>query len=219
MKAELYQTYTKYKQQILPLLLAILSIFIVLRVILPQISSISETNSLIESKQQELNTLLSSLRVLETTPDDTLENDFAIAGSALPISKDVSRLVEAMNSAARASNTKLGEFSFKIGGVFGKENASGETSDIGVPQASVVTRVSSDDPYSLILFAEKLSQTLPLSEIRKIDTVGNTGVFEVEFYYKPVDVNLISRTDRVLPLNQNDRNLLNQLKEWAMQSR
>ncbi|MBI4092145.1 MAG: hypothetical protein HY427_03015 [Candidatus Levybacteria bacterium] len=214
MKRELFQIYTKYKKQILPLTLILLSLFIAFRVILPQFSSISQTNAAIESKRQELETLSNSIKVLETASDDAVSEDLTISTDALPTSKDVTKIFGALSSAASTSNTELNEFSLKIGGVFGKEVSPADTSAIGVPQVSVVAKVSSSDTSNLIQFAKRLDTTLPLSEIKQIDAVGNLGTFEINFYYKPIDLNLVSKKDKVVPLTQADRNLLNQLAEW-----
>lgn len=215
MKQEFFQIYIKYKNQILPITFILLSLFIAFRVILPQFSSISETYTAIESKKQELLTLNSSIKVLENTSDDQISQDLTIATDALPTSKDVTKIFGAMTSAARASNTELNEFSLKVGGVFGKAVGQGDVaSTIGVPQVSVVARVSSSDAPGLIQFAQELDKTLPLSEIKRIDTVSNLGTFEISFYYKPIDLNLVSKKDKVTPLTQADRNLLNQLAEW-----
>lgn len=215
MKEELLRIYTKYKKQILPLLLIILSLFIVFRVILPQFFSISETNSAIAAKKQELETLKNSIKVLETISDDIVSADLALSTDALPTTKDVARIFGALSTAAKTSDTDLNEFSLKIGGILGKDITTGDISAIGVPQVSVVAKVSSSDPSGLIQFAEEINHTLPLSEIKKIDANGNEGTFEINFYYKPIDLNLISKNDKVAPLTPADRNLLNELNGFG----
>lgn len=214
MKQEFSQIYVKYKKQILPLTSIVLSLFIIVRVILPQLFSISETNTVISSKIQELETLNNSIRVLGAARDDEASRDLTLSTNALPTSKDIVKIFGALSSAARTSNTELNEFSLKIGGVFGKETGTGDISAIGVPRVSVTAKVSSTDASNLSQFAQKLVQTLPLSEIKRIDTVGNLGTFEINFYYKPIDLNLVSKKDKVTPLSQAERNILNQLTEW-----
>ena len=177
MKQKLFQIYTKYKKQIFPLALTLLSLFIAFRVILPQFRTISETNSVIKNKTQELENLNNSIRVLETTSDDAVSEDLTILTNALPTSKDVTKIFGALSSAASASNTELNEFSLKIGGILGKEVSSADASAIGVPQVSVVAKVSSSDTSNLIQFGQKLDQTLPLSEIKQIDAVRSLGTF------------------------------------------
>lgn len=215
MKQEFFQIYTKYKNQILPITFIILSLFVAFRVILPQFSSISQTNTEIENKKQELEILNNSIKVLETASDDEVSQDLTLSTDALPTSKDVTKIFGAMTAAARASNTELNEFSLKVGGVFGKAVSQVDVAPtIGVPQVSVVARVSSSNASNLIQFAQELDKTLPLSEVKRIDTVSNLGTFEISFYYKPIDLNLVSKKDKVVPLTQADRNLLNQLTEW-----
>ena len=215
MKQELYQIYTKYKKHILSIALILLSLFIVFRVIFPQFSSISETNSIIENKKQERETLNNSIKVLETTADDALLKDMVLSTDALPTAKDVTRIFRALSSAASASNTGLNEFSLKLGGIFGKEKNTINTSVIGVPQILVIAKVSSSDPSDLIRFGQELNRTLPLSEIKKIDVANNIGTYEINFYYKPMDLNLISKKDKVMPLSSADRNLLNELNNFS----
>ncbi|MEK7188231.1 MAG: hypothetical protein AAB685_00070 [Patescibacteria group bacterium] len=214
MKQAFSQIYTKYKKQILPLTLITLSLFIGFRVIPPQVSSISRTYAAISNKKQELETLNNSIKVLKATSDEDVSEDLAISTDALPTSKDVTKIFGALSSAASASNTQLNEFSLNIGRVFGKEVSPADTSAIGVPQVSVVAKVSSSTTSNLIQFGQKLDQTLPLSETKQIDAVGNLGTFEIKFYYKPLDLNIVSKKDKITPLTQADRNLLNQLAEW-----
>src|SRR3990167_1321002 len=214
MKQKLSQIYTKYKNQILQAFFVFLSLFIVFRVILPQISVISEAGHTIEAKREELETLTNSIRVIENTNDDAISQDLAISTDALPTSKDIVKIFSALTSAARASNTELREFSLVVGRVFGKTDLDSQSSAIGVPELSVVAREVSPDASDLIQFAQKLNQTLPLAEIKKIDAGNNLGTFNINFYYKPLDLSLISKNDKVLPLSQADRNLLNQLAGW-----
>ncbi len=214
MKKELSQIYVRYKTQLLPALFILLSLFIVFRIIFPQLSEITGTNLTIENKKQELKILTDSIRVIENTNDSAISQDLLLSTNALPTSKDIIRIFSALTSAAGASNTELKEFSLKVGGVYGDKDSAVEQSAIGIPQLLVVAGISSPDSSSLINFAQRLSQTLPLSEIKKIEAASNLGTFDISFYYKPLNQNLISKNDKVEALSQADRELLNQLAEW-----
>lgn len=210
---ELVEIYKKYKQQILPLAFMLFSIFILFRVIIPQFSTISETNNLIISKKEELSVLNNSLKIIESADRDQVARDFGISTTALPTAKDIVKIFSALTSATAKSDTELKEFSLKIGGLYGKiiENTS---QVIGAPDVAVVANVQSENPANFIEFARELSKTLPLSEIKKINTTGNLGVYEISFYYKPLDLTLVSKSDKVQELSQADKNLLNELSGW-----
>ncbi|KKQ96894.1 MAG: hypothetical protein A3C27_00525 [Candidatus Levybacteria bacterium RIFCSPHIGHO2_02_FULL_39_36] len=204
--------YIKYKKQILPLIFLSLSFFLIFRVILPQISAISESNQLISSKTSQIDTLQKTLSVVSSQNDSLTEEQLGTATKALPGIKDIVIIFEALTSAAGASRTELREFSLKVGGVYGR--AAKVTGFVkGVPSISVTTRISGD-PLGLIRFSKEAQERLPLAEVKTVDTNKDTGTFEIDFFYKPYDITAIAKSDKVSPLTQADLNLLSQLKEW-----
>lgn len=212
MRSILKLYYLKYKKQIFPTLLISLSFFIVFRVIIPQFASISESNQIISDKSRETNTLKETLNIISVLNEANASSNLSATTKALPTAKDITVIFSALTSAASISEVDLKEFSLKVGGLYGRAARGAGTR--GAPMIEVVARITSSDPENFVKYAGALQARLPLSEIKSIDVNGNIGTYELGFYYKPLDLTLVSKQDKVTPLNQNDLNLINQLKEW-----
>jgi hypothetical protein len=207
--------YQKYKKQLLPVVLFSLCFFIIFRVIIPQLSSISESNQIISDRSKELETLTQTLEILSSLNQDQASSNLSTATSALPTKKDIAVIFSALSSAASASETELREFSLKVGGLYGRaERGSGVK---GVPLIDVVARITSAEASGYVNFTTELQERLPLSEVKSVDVNENAGTYELGFYYKPLDLTLVAKQDKVVPLTQKDLNLMSQLETWKNQ--
>lgn len=210
MKSFLNLYYPKYKKQLMGVVFLLLSLFIIFRVIIPQMLSVSESNNVLNDKKREVLELKETLSVVSSVGDQE-SSYLKTLTKALPRSKDVSLIFSALNSAASASQTELREFSLEVGGLYGRAAQSSET---GAPVLEVIARLSASDARSFMDFAKKLEESLPLSSVKNIDINGSQASFEIAFYYKTLDLSQISKQKKVAPLSQADRNLLNQLAQW-----
>lgn len=200
-----------YKKIIIPILLIIGCFFVLFLVILPQIPSISEKFATLKSQNNVISDLKKSLTVVTGESSQNLDSELTTATAALPSSKDISIIFDALTKAASDSNTTLSTFSLNVGGIYGTA-AQSQAGTTGTPNVNVVAHVSSSDSQGLVNFATALSRILPLSEITKIEISGGEGTYNINFYYKPIDSAKIARQDRVLPLTTADKSLLNQLQ-------
>src|SRR3989344_8554393 len=212
--SELQLLYLKYKKSLLPLIFISLSFFMLFRIVLPQISSISESNQAISDKTLEVATLEKSLSTIETQNVTTINDNFELTNRALPTSKDVAIIFTALASAASDAQVDLKEFSIKVGGVFGKTGGTSSTSNFGTPKVDVETRISSIDGENTYQFVKKVQEKLPLSEIKNIDSTGALATVVLSFFYKPADLTLLLKQDNVKELTKSDVALLEQLKSW-----
>ena len=212
MKEKLSIIYVKHKRQIIPVVFIGLSFFIIFGIIIPQGSSISEANKTISAKQQEVDSLAQTLKLLSSLNENEVSSNLSTTTKALPTAKDISLIFTALTSAAAASETNIRDFSLKIGRLYGKAEEANTT--LGVPEVEVIVRVSASSSSGFVSFSNEMQKRLPLSEIKKIDTNGIDGAYELSFYYKPHDISKISSQTTVAPLSQSDLNLINQLREW-----
>jgi hypothetical protein len=200
-----------YRKILLPLLLIFASVFLMILVIMPQFSSITNKMSEISDQNKLIATLTNSQRAVTDTSEALVNSDFDTATLALPVQKDISLVFDALTQAASETNTTVSTFAITVGGIYGK--AAEASTVAGNPNMSVTASVIGD-VASLVAFTQKLNETLPLSEISKIDISDSEAVLEISFYYKPVDASKIASEDSVTPLSQSDKILLNKLKEW-----
>ena len=214
MEKEIIKYYQKYKVQLLPVIFFSLTFFLIFRVILSQFSSVAEIKTSIESKQREISKLQSSLDTLNSQDETVLDQDVKTVSLALPNVKDITVMFLALTSASSKSNVELKGFSLKVGGVYGKSSTTFAPSVSGVPALSVSVHVATSNPANLVLFTKELQQKLPLSEVKTIDAQSTQGNLEVNFYYKPYDLAVFAKQDKIVPLTASERKILSQLKSW-----
>ena len=206
---------TRYKKFIIPLVLNLLTVFLVFWVIFPQIGQIPQQLSKIKTQTSQNKTLNESLSLLRSLPDSEVDENFTTVVSALPTTKDVALIFSSLSSAASASNTQVESFSLNAGGIFGRAAELSDTGTITTPTLSVIAQVGGASAASLTQFGSELTVRLPVAEIRNLGLANDSATYEIGFYYKPLDTAKIDRQDKIIPLSQSEINLLNQLKEWS----
>lgn len=213
MKNELLRIYLKYKKQIVPIVLISVSFFIIFRIILPTTTEISEANQEIESKEREAEELQATLDTLSSLNDSETEGNIEVVTKALPDSKDISIIFSAITGVASEANVTVSDFSLTVGGLYGRA-AGTNTNTTSVPSLEVTVRFESTDPKNFIALSDNLQKRLPLVEIKTVDISSTRALYELGFFYKPVDLALLSKSAKIEPLTQADLNLLNELKTW-----
>ncbi len=206
--------YIKYKNFLVPSVFAFLTFFIIFKVIMPQLSSISATKQEIATKTEDIDSLQQTLSTISNQNQSELTDNLDVATRALPTNKNVAVIFDALSSASEASGAELKEFSLKVGGVYGRAEKVEQTGVKGVPSLQVVVRVSSPDPRNAVKFTQEVQSRLPLVEVKSLDTTGDIATVVLTFFYKPLDLTQIVKQEKVAPLSASDTKLLDQLKSW-----
>lgn len=215
MKKELRKIYRKNKKIIIPGVLFFAVFFIIVRVILPQIDSISEIQKNIEIKTSEIESSNNLFNTLSSMPDQELTNNYNIATKAVPIQKDLTIMFTALTDAATKANVVLGGFTLNAGGVYDSTNLYwGEKVIDGIPYLNVVVSVSGSE-NNLIKFGEALYKNLPLIQINSIQVREGRGSFDINFYFKPViQQSAIKKEESIGSITPKEKALLKTLSEW-----
>lgn len=213
MNKDLTLYYAKYKTYLLPVVFIILGFFIVSRVIVPQLSTVGEKRQEISQKTDEIAVLEGSLNTMSKQDQDVLGEYLSVVGHALPTSKNIAIIFEALSSAAAAADADLNEFTLKVGGLYGRAEAT-SLAGRGTPSIEVGLRVDGADTESVVQFTREIQSRLPLSEVVSINTSGGFATVQMNFFYKPLNLLLIRGQDNVRPLSQADLDLLNELEGW-----
>ena len=213
MKNELLRIYLKYKKQIVPIFLISVSFFIIFRIILPSTSQIAEANQEIETSERDVADLRATLTTLTNLNDAETEGNIDVVKKALPDSKDISIIFSAITGVASEANVTVSDFSLTVGGLYGRAAGTSATTT-NVPSLEVTVRFESTDPKNFIVLSDSLQSRLPLVEIKSVDISSSRALYELGFFYKPVDLTLLSKRAKVEPLSQADLNLLNEIKTW-----
>lgn len=105
------------KTYVIPIVSIVVVIFLVPGVILPQIKKIQENYRVVTKDDDRLDKLEAKADALEelSKSQDSLDKNLAIAESALPIQKDVARLIRGVQNLAQASGLEVSKVEIKPG--------------------------------------------------------------------------------------------------------
>lgn len=208
MKKNFFQ---KYKDILIPLILIVCAVFIIFQAVMPSLGSITELNRELRSEEKKLIDYKNSENVLASLNEQELLSRFETATSALPNTKDIQAIFLALNSAASESDLVLSGFSVQAGEVFEK-NAKNKNIQ-GTPAVTVSIELSGVNENSILLFIKNLGGNFPLSKVTKMDLVNGAAELDIEFFYKPYDLNRIN-ANVVLPLTEDEKKTLDNLSAY-----
>ena len=215
---ELEKIYRKRKRQLLPLIFGFASFFVIFRVVMPQWNDIQDVQSLLTTKGATVDAKEASVTTLNSLPQETVDENYSVATTALPIQKDVVLIYTELNSASNKANVKLGGFSIKVGGIYSaiteKSSPKIERAVNGIPYLNILVNVTGTN-VNLRKFAEVLYKSIPLVDIKSIDIAKNDARLDVNFYYKPIAIKPSNAdTNAVKNLSAVELSQLNTLKTW-----
>lgn len=171
--------YSRYKSFIVPFLVIIVVIGLFVKISIPSVEDL--LNGYEEQKKVKLaiDNMRQNLNFLKSIDESSLESQFKIATSALPIEKDFDSVLNALSDSSNKSGVVLGGFKFTVGNL-SKEEVESEFHSLNL----VVTLDGSVEDVDS--FISSLAKTLPLSEITKISSQKDRSIVTIEFYYEIV---------------------------------
>lgn len=213
---ELNFIYEKHKNQLVPAALFLAAFFVIFRIILPQWSDIQNVNEELSKKNQSIESLNSTLNVLQGTPDEIVDRNYELVTTALPIAKDIVLIFNELNAAADKSSVKLGGFSLKVGGVYSKQKTSTTEQTIaGIPYLNILVKANGDTA-KLKDFANAMYKSIPLIEIKTVDISKKDAQYESKFFFKPISLRSSGANVPLTQLNASENSLLKQLSDWSV---
>lgn len=200
----------KQKKYILPIILLLLSAFVLFKIIFPEFISILNIKNQITGAVKETQNLRNIIDAVNIKFNDKeLDKDLSIVNSVLPPGKDILNLFFGITNASIASGVNIKGFSFALG-----ELAKADVKN-QAPAVSLSLNATADDLSSIINYSNKLYNSVPFSKINKISFSREKGAtFDIDFYYKPYDLTFISNNQNILALQDDQVNLINTLGKW-----
>lgn len=205
--------YTKYKKHLLSIAIIVFSIFVITQFLIPQITSALQTREEMQLKQADIARLQESLNVVQNTPNEELRGNLEQVNKALPVVKDFLGIYLAIVSSASSSNIEVTNFASKIGTIY---TTTGQKADaIGgqeFPTVKFTVEAKAGSINDLKTFADRLHETLPLAEVRTISVAEGSAEYEIEFFYKDLDLKKFAAQIDVKSLNAEQKKLLQKLQ-------
>lgn len=211
---DLKRIYRKYKQQILPTALFFASVIILSRIVMPQLTAISDINVLIDREKQDIKQSEVALSLLSTTPSNILEENYQIATSVLPLQKDIGLIFSGLNDAADRASVELGKFSFRVGGVFdSKKQIKGDKTIEGIPYLAIEVQAKGNN-VNLKNYVETLYTSMPIVDIDSVQIREGVGKYSLKMFFKQMDAKSAEKVNGINNLTASESKVLEQLKSW-----
>lgn len=215
MEKEIRAIIRKHRNILIPVSLVFASFFIIMRIIMPQLDTISELNSNIIKKSSDIEAASKLYEALSTLPESVLADDYDIAVRAVPIEKDLTLMFTSLTDAAGKSNVELGGFTLNVGGVYDSTNSYKNEKQIdGIPYLNIIVSATGNET-NLISFGQALYKTLPLIQINSIQIHDGRGNFDVNFYFKPIKaLQIVKEGNNIEGLTSAESALLKEFSSW-----
>lgn len=171
--------YLRYKNFLLPSILAIIALIIIIKILLPQISLFLELKTKTKESEKKVAILRSNYNFISNLNEYNVNSDLDLVSSSLPTEKDFSAILNSISVSSNNSGVVLSDYSFTVG------NLSLESAEVKTDSFVQINLEASGDTFSLINFLFELSTKLPLSESVSLKLGSSKSLVTVYFYQKP----------------------------------
>jgi len=209
----------KYKQNFVPIALYFFGFFIILRILIPQITQFQGVKRDYKEKKDEIALLQTSIKTLSEIDQTALEDTLEILENALPREQDATLIVSSLNAAALRANVEIIGYVLSPGKIYEKQQENADSqggvtiSDSNkTPFQELELQVGSDNISQIIDLAEEFQELVPLSEVSKLSANATDGSFVIRFFYKPFNKEALSKKDFVAPFKTSDLELIAKIK-------
>lgn len=200
--------YHNNRNYILPIVVILVSLFLFIKFIIPQMVALSETQELIKTENEKLEILRNNLNLLSNANEQTLDSQLAVTTEALPTNKDFAGILNAVSLAANRTGVFLGDFEFQVGDV-SKDNPQIPLS----PSLELVLTVRGGVKPTLN-FINELYRSVPVSEVLTLEINDTVALLTTSFYYKTYPKTGFSYNVPLKPLSKRSLDTINEISSW-----
>ncbi|MEX2013277.1 MAG: hypothetical protein WD967_02635 [Candidatus Levyibacteriota bacterium] len=200
--------YAAHKQYSVPAFIMLVSFFLIFFALIPQFQDLLITFSQRDEAAQKLQILKDNLNLLRTTDEVDLDSRLALSLRALSSEKDFESVLTTISSVANRSGVSVGNFEFKVGDLSGSTSGSDPLPSLGI------TLILNDGVNGASRFMANLAESLPLSEVKKVDVNTDFTTLSLVFYYKSLPITKIPLDARIPPISVKQSELLDKLLSW-----
>lgn len=208
----LFILYRHYKDYLLPLVVIISCIALVFLIVIPQIQQYFVSQDQLKAEQEKLNVLKNNYNYLSSLDDTKLDADLKSLSQALPPNKDFAGIMNAIAVVSAKTGVAVGDFEFSVGDL-----AKSNDEISAYPSIKIEVNLGGN-AQAITRFSTELLKTVPLSEVTSIKTSGNLSVLLILFYYKSFPPQNISSETPIVPINEKNLSLINEIASWNISS-
>ncbi|MEK7605954.1 MAG: type 4a pilus biogenesis protein PilO [Patescibacteria group bacterium] len=194
-------------------IVGLIAILLLWKAVLPQVGSWFSLQEEVKKTNENISLLKANQTILAGLNDSQLEDQFAVATTALPYAKDYAGIISSIDDATILAGVRRDDYSLQIG-------------DLSTKSAQLASETSLPVKISLKgtvgqmqHFLHDINKKLPLSEVVTVSFGNDGATIGLIYFYKFLPDNLqILYTRPVKTLNQPQITLLKTLGTWKQQS-
>lgn len=209
-KESIKALYVENKEYLLPVMAIMISIFLFLFVLLPQVASFPAKKTQVDNEEKKLNTFVEARRFAGSLNSKVLGDELVLATKALPIDKNYTEMVNALSSAASSSNVVIENYNFIL---TGKNQIPSQNSATSIPSVSLQANLKGESAQ-IFEFLKTIYQTVPISEIVSINYASGLAQVNIKFYYKPLPSADINNSDLIRKKSPEEQEMFDNISSW-----
>lgn len=203
--------YFQYRDFLFPCFIMLICIVLFTVVVIPQIQEVISLENQLAANRDKLEILQKNFQQITGLDDQTVNNDFTLTTTALPLQRDPVAILNTISHAANLTNISLKDYNFEVGKVTSKT-----TTSVQPVQLNLFVK---GDLGNIQKFVHQLLNGFPLASVDTIDITGTASAkLQVAFYSQPFVSPSFDAKEPLQLLNTNDNAMLNQLTAWKTSS-
>jgi len=195
------------RQYSVPVAVIVISFFLLLFFILPQILAFPQNKREADLENEKLNKIEQALEVAKTGDSQTFDTQIATALTTFPQTKNFEKILSTISSAASLSNTFILRYEFF------DTDAPQNFGEQRIPFLNFKIEILGG-PRDAAFFIDQLYIANPISEATSIKTDEGVTEIDVIFYYKPFESLSVDEKIEIKNLSSEQLAMLNHVSGW-----
>lgn len=202
----LVSLYYENRDFVLPIFAIIVSVFLFIIFIIPQVLSFPARKSEVDIEEAKLNKIKESEKVLSTSNAGLINSQVEIASKTLPDKKSFEEVLNAISSAANLSNSQIESYEFQDSNITPATSQNFQSIKFQVSIFGDVVQTAN--------FIDELYQTYPISNVVGIKNSESLSTISIVFFYNPfISQTLVDRT-AVRVMSPKEKTALSDITKW-----
>lgn len=186
-----------------------LVLIIALSRFLPEILGLNREVSRLSTKNQELESTLSSILGYAGGAQAA---QIEVVDTALPSDKDASLIYASLTKAAADYAVTIDSFSVDVGEVYVSDSSTKGRDDT-VSELTVILDVTSPSTGNTLQFVQALYRSLPITQIDTMRLIDGRGQITLTFYYKGETGSVVG--GEIQPMSSSEKSVFDQISTWT----
>lgn len=211
-QGELKVLYYRFKKYLIPLGVILGCILLVFFVLVPQAQNLLSLRGQENEAQQRIDILKKNVTLLNSLSDSQLDEKIKIVSAGLPIEKNYAGVLDALSIAEKTSQVTLGDFEFDVGDL-----STGSARTFEKEPRLFIELFVNGPVAGMKDFLDKLSESLPISEVSSIQMNNKISTVKISFFYRPLPPIKFDVQKPLNGLKSSHEEIITMLQKWQSQ--